>query len=336
MVAASWYLPLEAPEDRLYARCMFCNGAFPHSVLFSRVPPGNRLAFDTGRGRLWSICGRCSRWNLIPGEERFDAIDELERVVHDGALLLAGTANISLHAHGDLTIIRIGGARLLERAAWRYGRESSPGDVYRRIGRGRAERTADALLRAGERLGTLRPALDWGPSAVLDLVRWQRFGNVAWSGRERCAHCGSVLHTLHFDSSWWLLPRLEDGLLVVGVPCTRCDPWTPRNVFDVRGPDADALLRRSLAYQHVARASEHEVRDATSVLQRAGSAERLLAELSNGRTSLWKLGPTRTLALEIAASHLAERRAMELRLQVLEAEWRVEEPLARIVDEELS
>lgn len=337
MVAARWYLPLEAPDERLYANCLFCGCRFLHSSLFSRVPPGDRLAYDPERGRVWSICGRCTRWNLIPAEERFDAIDELERVVHDRAFLLATTANISLHEVDDLSIIRIGRAQLVERTAWRYGRELvARNAAYWRPRTRFAAATASAVAQLGERLGTLKLDRHWGPSGIADILRWQRFGSVAWNGRVRCTSCGSILHTLHFDTSWWLYPRVEDGRLIVGVPCTRCDPWTPRNVFDVTGENAHTVLRRALAYQHIAGATERDLAAATTLLQRAGSAERLITELSTGRSSLWRLGRAHTVALEIATNHLVERRALEVRLRGVEAEWRIEESLAAIVDDELS
>ena len=336
MTAAHSHAQLTAPEDRLYAHCLFCGCEFPHSSLFSRVPPGDRLAYDPLRARIWSICGRCKRWNLIPLEERLDAVDELERTVHDSAAMLAATDNIALYETDDLTIIRIGRAPLIERAVWRYGRELVARDAaYNRRRTQLATMTTGALARVGERLGAWKLDRDWGPSGAADILRWQRFGSVAWEGRSGCNYCGSVLHTLHFDSSWWLYPRMEDNRLVVGVPCTRCDPWTPRNVFDVTGEEALVLLRRALAYQHIAGATERDVHQAARLIEQVGSVERLLGQLA-GRSTLWGLGRVRTIALEIAANQVAERHQLELHLHHVEAEWRIEESLARIVDDELS
>lgn len=337
MIAAHRYPPLEAPEERLYSRCLFCGCGFPHSTLFSRVPPGDRVAYDAERGRVWSICGRCTRWNLIPAEERFDAIDELERAVRDRALFVGATAHISLHQVDDLSILRVGRADLLERTAWRYGRELLARHAsYWRPRTQYVAATAGALASVAEWLGGFRLERGWGPTGAADIVRWQRFGSVAWHGRVGCRYCGSVLHTLHFDSSWWLYPRIREGQLIVGVPCTRCDPWTPQNVFDLGGESALTVLRRALAYQHIAGADERELAAAVALLNRARSAERLITELSTGRASLYRLGRVHTLSLEIAANHLAERSALQLRLHGLEAAWRIEESLAEIVDDELS
>jgi hypothetical protein len=337
MVAAPRFTPLLDHTERLYPRCLFCRGAFPRSALFERVPPGACLAYDPERGRIWSVCERCSRWNLIPLDERFDAVDELERVIRDRAVSVATTANVALYEVDDLAIVRLGPASLVEHVAWRYGRELiARGAVFQRRRTRFNAFTAGALARAGEALGAWKLDRYWGPSDAADILRWQRFGSVAWTGRTPCPFCASVLHTLHFDSSWWLYPRIESGRLVVGVPCTRCDPWTPRNVFDVTDEDAEIVLRRVLAYQHVAGASERAVTNAATLIEHAGSADRLLRDLSSGRRSLWGLGAVRTLALEIAVNHLAEQRERQARLVAWEAAWRIEEPLARIVDDELS
>jgi hypothetical protein len=337
MLPDTWSASPPDPADRLYPQCMFCGCSFPHSELFSRVPPGDRLAYDPERGRIWSICGRCARWNLIPVEERFDAIEELERVIRDRATFLAATANVALYDVGDLTVIRIGRALLAERSAWRYGRELLARHTgYNRTGTRLAAATADAVARVAERVTGVRLDRHWGPTTAADVIRWQRFGTVAWNGRTSCDACNSVLHTLHFDSAWWLYPRVENGRLIIGVPCTRCDPWTPRNVFDLHGTDGDTVLRRALAYQHVAGANAADLDAATALLQHAGTAERFIATLATGRTSLWRQGRVATLALEIAANHLADRRALEIRLHGVEAEWRSENELAEIVDHELS
>ncbi len=43
-------------------------------------PVGRRLAFDAAKGRLWVVCHHCGRWNLSPLEERWEAIEECERL----------------------------------------------------------------------------------------------------------------------------------------------------------------------------------------------------------------------------------------------------------------
>jgi hypothetical protein len=334
-MGAAHVIDLEPPAERLFFRCLFCGEAFPPNALFGRLPPGRQFAYDPAKLRLWSICGHCRRWSLLPIEERFDAIDELERIARGPGELLATSDNITLFAFDELRIVRVGRAALVERASWRYGAHST-----RAVSLQRGERVAATAIDAVERLGHVpglrRLTRNIDADRALDMVRWSRFGSKVWDGRARCVHCSSVLHALHFDVSWWLHPRLEEGRLVVGVPCTRCDPWTPAKVFDVHGDDAYLVLRRVLAWQHVGSARDRHIRGAADIIRLAGSAERLLGDLSTGRVSLWRLGTERRVALAIAIDHIVEARQQRLRLAGYEAAWRIEEELARIVDEELS
>ena len=105
----------------MYSTCLFCNSALGTNHQIAAFPVGHRLAFDPARGRLWVICSRCGRWNLSPLEERWEAIDECERLFR-GTRLRYSTDNIGL-AHVDLhlELVRIGRALLPEIASWRYG-----------------------------------------------------------------------------------------------------------------------------------------------------------------------------------------------------------------------
>jgi hypothetical protein len=61
-----------------------------------------------------------------------------------------------------------------------------------------------------------------------------------------------------------------------------------------------------------------------------------VAESAPGNRSLWRLGPVRTLALEMSLNQSAERRLLDQRLRALETSWRKEEEIAAIVDDELT
>ena len=84
---------------------------------------GRRVAYDPGRGRLWVICSTCKRWSLTPMEDRWEALEELEKLTTDKARLLSQTDNIALLRVGPLEVVRVGKAQLTEEAWWRYGRE---------------------------------------------------------------------------------------------------------------------------------------------------------------------------------------------------------------------
>src|ERR1043165_4386793 len=105
----------------MYSTCIFCHGALGTNEAVEHFPVGRRLAFDAARGRLWVVCKSCERWNLSPLEERWEAIDECERLFSDARLRLS-TEHIGLAALREgLTLVRIGAPKRPEFAAWRYG-----------------------------------------------------------------------------------------------------------------------------------------------------------------------------------------------------------------------
>jgi hypothetical protein len=105
----------------MYSTCLFCNSNLGENPEIRSISIGRRLAFDPAKGRLWVVCTRCGRWNLTPLEERWEAIDECERIFR-GTRLRYSTDNIGL-ARGlrGLELVRIGPALLPEIASWRYG-----------------------------------------------------------------------------------------------------------------------------------------------------------------------------------------------------------------------
>ena len=73
----------------MYTRCLVCATPFEANDQLEHLPNGRRLAFDPGRGRLWAICRTCRRWSLTPIEERWEALEELEKLTRDKARLLS-------------------------------------------------------------------------------------------------------------------------------------------------------------------------------------------------------------------------------------------------------
>lgn len=107
----------------MYTRCLVCSTPLPANEQLEHFPYGRRVAFDPVKGRLWAICRQCKRWSLAPIEERWEALEELERLVRDESRLLHQTDNVALLRAGPLEIVRVGRANLREEAWWRYGRE---------------------------------------------------------------------------------------------------------------------------------------------------------------------------------------------------------------------
>ena len=71
----------------MYTHCLVCATRFEPNEELEHLPAGRRLAFDPNRGRLWAICPTCKRWSLTPIEERWEALEELDKLTTDKARL---------------------------------------------------------------------------------------------------------------------------------------------------------------------------------------------------------------------------------------------------------
>jgi hypothetical protein len=319
-------------------RCLFCRAPL-------RRPSGPeatasiRFAYDPEAGRAWLVCAGCGRWNLGDVEERAVLIDRLEHRVKRIGRLLAATENIALLEVGRTGILRVGPSPLVEQAWWRYGRVlrgrwSASRGVGARIG----AYTGGAVAYVGGVIGPRRriPSYAWDDSALTEALRWWRFGDLAWTGRSHCSHCRSVLVALGFDDSWHThLVSDRTGRLELGVPCPRCDPWTPDKLFRIQGEDAELLLRRILAYQNISGGTARMIERAGDAIAGAGTAADFTARIARDNTPLRRLGAVGGLALEIAINDDAERRTLQQQARALVEVWRHEDEIARIVDEEL-
>jgi hypothetical protein len=324
----------------MFRRCLFCRADFPENDVLAHLPRARHVAYDPVRGRLWAICETCRRWNLAPVEERDGALHELERLARDRGRTITRTANVALLEAAPLTLVRVGGAGLAERAAWRYGSELLDRRASYQSGRSRlAAYTLGAMHGVGRLVGLADDdlSIDWRDAPVADVLRWRRFGWAAWHGRETCPHCLSSLRALRYDLAWWVYPlRGPDGRLGVGVPCQRCDPWTPDKLYELHGDPAENVLRRLLAYVNVAGASERRLAEAVGAIERTGSPEEFALRATGERHSLWKMGAVGAIGLEIALGEAVESRMVELGARAIEFIWKREEDLARIIDDELT
>src|ERR687894_3656 len=105
----------------MYHTCLFCHGDLGANESVEHFPVGRRLAFDAAKGRLWVVCPRCARWNLTPLEERWEAIEQCQRL-YRGTRLRVSTDNVGLTRLRDgLELVRIGEPLRPELAVWRYG-----------------------------------------------------------------------------------------------------------------------------------------------------------------------------------------------------------------------
>ena len=146
----------------MYSACLFCQGALGANDVIEHFPVGRRLAFDAAKGRLWVVCRHCGRWNLTPLEERWEAIEECERLFR-ATRLRVSTDEIGLaRLREGLELVRIGEPLRPEFAAWRYGDQFG-----RRRRRAIAAAGAAGLVTVAAVIGGAEP----GVAAERDLAR---------------------------------------------------------------------------------------------------------------------------------------------------------------------
>lgn len=325
----------------MFTRCMVCSVPFEANEQLEHVPNGRRLAFDPGRGRLWVVCRHCRRWSLMPIEERWEALEELEKLTVDKAKLLSQTDNIALLRSGPLEIVRVGRAQLTEEAWWRYGRElTQRKQSWDKLGVA-GTLAAGAVVAGGWAAGGLSMLGMWlimghGSETVRDGARWLRFGSSAWRGRQECTKCGFVFRSIAYRerTSLGLFPDGPGSIQLVA-RCPRCGEYREAGLH-LQGEEAQRTIRRVLAYHHFAGASEQRVFKATRLIQEAGSPQDLARIVVRDGKRLGDLRRTGGIALEIAVNEANEQHLLELELAELEAHWRREEELASIIDGELT
>jgi hypothetical protein len=317
---------------------------------------GKALAFDAWKGRLWAVCPRCTRWNLAPIEERWEAVDSAEKQFTD-ARLRVQSENIGLAKLRDGTrLIRVGEALPGELAAWRYGDQ-----LVRRRNQyllwGGAAVAAGAGLAFG---GVWMTALSAGGAFQLfnlGQIVWNRRqsrrivhripATEAPSGRELVIRCSHVIEA-------YLTPP-EAGLdLQLHVPgadvMEQHVSWWRRPIpskqsIVLTGGKARTVLNRAMVHVNTAGAARRDVDSALALLLEAGSPDDFVRNvarrkrflrhpdwLSGSEIAKYHLAKPEALALEMALHEESERQALEGELAALEAAWREAEEIAHIAD----
>lgn len=328
----------------MYSTCLFCNQSLGTNASLDSFPIGRRLAFDSAKGRLWVVCRKCERWNLSPLEERWEAIEQAERLYSDTRRRVA-TAEIGLARLADGTeLVRIGAPLRPEFAAWRYGDQ---------FGRRRTRQ----LLIAGGGLAAVAGLVVGGAAIGVSLASfgWMfgQFGRLAIHGSEEkvIAHVrtddGRLLHVRRRHLAESTLARGSDGTLAI-------DLRYKNGQSRFEGPEAMRIA--SLVVPAVNRfgGSRATVAAAVGQIEGVGGPDRYVEQLARraevatalagrrhrfgrkgriGKTGLYGLTTVDRLGLEMALHEDAERRAMEGELALLEAAWRDAEEIAAIADD---
>jgi hypothetical protein len=286
---------------------------------------------------LWVVCRRCARWNLTPLEERWEAIEEAERLFR-GTRLRVSTDNIGLAKLSEgLELVRVGKPQRPEIAAWRYGRQFARRRVKGYAVAGVIAVSGGALLIGGVTMGL-------GAFAASGLGKW------LWQFTEYGLPWQTVarIKRPHWPVIEVQRRHLHTSRITVGADDSlglQLDHTG--GSIDLEGDEARRAATRLLPAVTRFGGTPDEVKTAVERLDRAGDAERYLAEaarigarLTRTRaeseddldTGLLALPTPLTLALEMALHEEQERRALEGELAELEAAWREAEEIGAIAD----
>jgi hypothetical protein len=335
----------------MYATCLFCNKSLGANESFELFPVGKRLAFDTAKGRLWVVCPHCERWNLTPVEERWETIEQAERLYRDTRTRVA-TDNIGLAKLRDgTTIVRIGSPLRPEFAAWRYGDQFG-----RRRNRQLLIAGGGIALLGGVVIGGMTVA--GGIGGMAWMISRVGAGIINGSPETVVARIPTDLHGVvsvrrrHLKET--SIDRADDGSMAINL---RFKNGQAR----FEGREAQKIAAIVIPKVNRFGGSKRDVADAVAEIEREGSPEsylRRLTQMSQALTrpspadefkgwsgirtrrrgsltydtGLFGLPTTHRLALEMALHEEAERRALEGELAELERAWKDAEEIAGISD----
>jgi hypothetical protein len=346
----------------VYRSCIFCAAPLGSNESIERFPVGRSLAFDAEKGRLWAVCPRCARWNLAPLEERWEVIEEAERLFRDTRTRVQ-SENIGLAKLRDGTrLVRVGVALAGELAAWRYGPQLMK-RKRRALWYGPAVAAGGLVVYVGA--GIAFPVIGLVGSSIAyevykrlvkDAPRKRVVGRVETevTGLRTTAR----LRAEHLEDAWLSDPGDGQGIALnllrdVPVPHPRFEGHTFDASLVLRGDTALGVLARGMVQVNARGASPREVGRALQRMQTVGTADEFVREFARhelmltgeatrraevprrpgfGRSRAPGGDPALALALEMALHEETERRALDGELAMLEAMWREAEGIAAIAD----
>ena len=340
----------------MYSRCLFCAHDLGRNEAIEAFPVGRRLAYDAAKGRLWVVCPACARWNLTPLEERWEAMEQAERLFR-ASRLRATTDNVGLaRVAGGTEVIRVGRPVRPELAAWRYG------DVFGR--RRRRALAINAGVRAAALAGT--GALAWwlvssGLGAVLVVsagIELVKLAAPSWAASSAAPPDDRGEFVVRVPVSGVLVNLSRHAVERARLEYTGAHGLGLTFPFgdSVHRAHGDAAVRGTamlLAHMNAAGAPPPLVEGAVSRLVAAGDARTFVAAVGRppavrrgygsprahgeARPTDWSHGlavlyPVDRLALEMALHEDQERAALDGEMRALEDAWRDAESLAAIAD----
>ena len=294
----------------MYRHCIHCNGALGTNEAIEALPVGRRIAFDGARGRLWVVCARCARWNLVPFEARWEALEQCERAFR-GTRLRRSTDNVGLARLRDGTeLVRIGAPLRPEFAAWRYAAAFAG-----RYWRAQAARAAGVIAVVGGSIATGQFGFIGQATRLLGdnetrvpYATWDRWRHGTMvRDRDGTRHRVNRLDLLRTR----LLPHETDDVCAMVDLSLPGDGWGARRTrpLVVTGDEAMALLRTALPLINRRTGAEETVRAALHLVDREPATQllRRTAERGHVRRPLEHLLAKRRDPIPLAARLFSER-----------------------------
>jgi hypothetical protein len=336
----------------VYSTCLFCHHDLGANEVVEHFPIGRRLAFDGEKGRLWVVCRSCERWNLTPIEERWEAIEECERLFRSTKLRMS-TDHIGLARVSEgLELVRVGDPQRPEMAAWRYG------DQFGKRRRRYYMIAAGSTVAVGALVsGYAALGLFAGGGAILANIATSSFSAVR--NRRVVARVptpdGIVAVTrgqlprakiIRSSESDWRL-----SLQYFSRPARGAYKWWEFQPSHLTGKRRTVTLEPAAALPALAAllptvngrgGTRRHVQTAVDLVEQAGDAKKLLNTAASlavkkgwnptmqGRLSTIPIEAR--LALEMMTHEDDERRALEGELAALEERWKEAEEIAGISD----
>ena len=317
----------------MYSTCLFCNTSLGANEVLEDFPVGRRLAFDSATGRLWVVCRSCERWNLSPIEERWEVVEECERLFGSTRMRVS-TENIGLARLSEgLELVRIGKPQRPEFAAWRYG------DQFGR-------RRRKMFVRAGVGLAAVGVVLTGAATAGIAMGGFFQFG-------------GQLYRPIFYGSDNKVVARIPVGqrrvdvkrkhlrkirLLTSGEAGWQIEiPDGKAHSLILSGQEGQNAAGLLLPAINQAGGNRNQVQTAVQMLDVAGDPNYYLASVARGAHGVITTGRRRDsglpglpaevrLALEMATHEESERRALEGELKALEIAWKEADEIAAISD----
>lgn len=345
----------------MYETCLRCNRSLGGNTDIPHLRVGRRIAFDTHRGRLWVICIHCSQWNLTPLEERWEALEECERLTRKAEAQSSGTTAALVQTTSGLELLRVGGMSDADIANWRYGRRINGRNrghlwwlmpiegfaVSMGIMTWLATHNTGASVWATAILGFMFFRLWRKPPSL-----WTRFDDgtgrsrLLWFWQRQLAH---IERPTRSNAAVLVLPRWRGDLRLTGSrAATALASLLPRlNGADCADADLNAAVGKVTRAEKGARQRAEPGRPERGARRRQRGNQTGKQPASPTWTELrpWEIvslgmsvwlasaHPEDRLALEMAVTEELEQRQLTERSEALAEEWRDEEEIGAIADD---